>query len=134
MDPPLVAASGSIAGSGPAPGHARGRMASTLHNIEERVEEEIERDAEYVSDKTGLPTSVVIGLFFFIFLLIIGGVGFCAWRFLRKRRVTKDQLKKAQDEEGLVEGEEEPDFMEEEPLKVSGEVGQLDWWNIMWCL
>ena len=98
-------------------------MASTLHNIEERVEEEIERDAEYVSHKTGLPTSVVIGLFLVILLLIIGGVGFCAWRFLRKRRITKEQVKKAQDEEGLVEGEEEPDFMEEEPLKVSRAAG-----------
>ena len=27
-------------------------------------------------------------------------------------------MKKAQDEQGLVEAEEEPDFMEEEPLKV----------------
>ena len=84
--------------------------------------------------------------------VVVGGVGFCIWRFFRKRRVTKeqvgwgcndydhdhdddddydddddgdwqwlvvyDQVKKAQDEQGLVEGEEEPDFLEEEPLKV----------------
>ena len=36
-----------------------------------------------------------------------------------------DQVKKAQDEQGLVEAEEEPDFMEEEPLKVRLELDTI---------
>ena len=34
-------------------------------------------------------------------------------------------MKKAQDEQGLVEAEEEPDFMEEEPLKVRLELDTI---------
>ena len=90
-------------------------MADILH----KVEEEVERDAELVADKTGMPTSVVLGLFLLVAVLVVGGLGACVWRFLRKRRITKDQVKKAQDEQGLVEGEEEPENIDEEPLKVS---------------
>ena len=36
-----------------------------------------------------------------------------------------DQVKKAQDEQGLVEAEEEPAFMEEEPLKVRLELDTI---------
>jgi len=82
-----------------------------------KVEDEVEKDADYVAGKTGMPASVVIGLFLLVVALVLGGVGFCIWRFFRKRRITKEQVKKAQDEQGLVEGEEEPDFLEEEPLK-----------------
>jgi nitrate reductase NapE component len=84
------------------------------------VEAEVERKAEEVADKTGIPTAAVLGLFLLVVVLVIGGVGFCAWRFLRKRRLDKDKVKKAQDEQGLVDEAEEPDFLEEEPIKVTG--------------
>jgi synaptotagmin-1 len=86
-------------------------------NILETVEGEVERDAVFVAKKTGMPTWVVLSLFGVIAVLIVGGLGFCVWRFFRKRRISKEQLKKAHDEQGLVAGEEEPDMLEEEPIK-----------------
>ena len=85
-----------------------------------RAEEEVVRDADYVSEKTGMPAAMVVAIFFVIALLIVGGLGFCVWRFLRKRRITREQIKKAQDEQGLVDEMEEPDILDEEPIKVGG--------------
>jgi len=85
--------------------------------ILERMEGEFHRDTNYLADKTGVPQWAVIGLLGLIVLLVVAGLAFCIWRFFRKKRTTKEQIKKAQDEQILVEGEEEPDLMEEEPIK-----------------
>ena len=112
----------------------------------------IEDTEEDVAD-LACNTSLIVNLQ--VVALVLSGVGFCIWRFFRKRRITKeqvplerlektwkrwgryyrdedkndedvdDQVKKAQDEQGLVEAEEEPDFMEEEPLKVRLELDTI---------
>jgi len=83
-----------------------------------KVEKEVENDAEVVAEKTGLQPWMVLSLFAVVLLVIIGLLGFCIWRFFAKKRGKKDTTKKNIDEEGLVEGEEEIDINEEDPLKV----------------
>jgi len=86
-------------------------------NFLNNMESGVEKETIIVAEKTGLPRWAVVTLFLVIVILIVGGLAWCVWRFFRKRRISKEQLKKAQDEQVLVEGEEEPDILEEEPLK-----------------
>jgi len=83
----------------------------------ERMSGELDRDTFYLSQETGVPQWLVTCLLGLVLVLVVAGLGLCVWRFLRKKRTTKEQIKKAQDEQILVEGEEEPDLMEEEPIK-----------------
>ena len=83
-----------------------------------QVENEIKEDTTVVADKTGLQPWLVLTLVALILLSLVGLIGFCVYRFCAKKRSKKGEVKKNQDEQGLVEGEEEIDMLEEELTKV----------------
>ena len=53
-------------------------------------------------------------MFATIFLLIVGAIGYCAWRFMAKKRAKKDQKQAELDEQAILDMEEEMDVNEEE--------------------
>ena len=89
-------------------------------NVFEAVEHELEEDAEMVADKTGMETWMVFALFAVILLVVVGLLVYCFWRFFAKRRGKKDgDCQKEIDEQAILDGEEEMDVNEDDPLKVS---------------
>lgn len=75
-----------------------------------RLEHAIEDDMAKIATQTGMKTWQVFIVFLVVFLGIAALVGWCAWRFFRKRRKPKEEEKKAtkkDDEDALVENEEE---------------------------
>jgi len=60
---------------------------------------------------------MVMGLIAIILCLAIALIAFCAYRFFRKKRKNKEDTKKSQDEQGLVDGEEDLDINEDEAAK-----------------
>jgi len=92
----------------------RMRFRRQAENVIESLKDEVVDDAGIISDKTGLPTWSVFALFVVIFLVIIGALGFCAWRFLAKKRAKKDQKQAELDEQAILDLEEEMDVNEEE--------------------
>eukprot|EP00092_Neocalanus_flemingeri_P021345 GFUD01023134.1.p1 GENE.GFUD01023134.1~~GFUD01023134.1.p1 ORF type:complete len:426 (+),score=161.42 GFUD01023134.1:54-1331(+) len=87
-----------------------------------RVEEEVKEDTKVVADRTGLEPWQVVALVATILLCLVGLVVFCAYRFCAKKRNKKGEVKKNQDEQGLVEGEEEVDILEEDLTKAPKKV------------
>ena len=106
-------------------------------NILQKIEHEVEEDAEIISDKTGMPTwsggsrvlctfllicyiwcSVsVFVMFALILLLVVGVIGWCAWRLLAKKRA-KPAKQTDIDEQAILDAMEEDLEPTEEELKV----------------
>ena len=57
-------------------------------------------------------------LFAVIFLAVIGIVGYCAWRFLAKKRTKTNQKQQDIDEQAILDGMEEDLDINEEEIKV----------------
>ena len=53
-------------------------------------------------------------MFAVIFLAVIGILGYCAWRFLAKKRTKKDQKQADIDEQAILDDIEDLDINEEE--------------------
>ena len=115
----------------------RVRRQAGEENILERLEHEVEEDAEIISDKTGMPTwsgglreasltsygcgyfplSVFV-MFALILLVIVGVIGWCAWRLLAKKRTKTGQKQQDIDEQAILDAMEEEMDVNEEELKV----------------
>lgn len=55
------------------------------------LEKELEKDVALVAEKTGMATWMVIGLIVVVVLSVVGTIGWCAWRFLKKKRAGKEE-------------------------------------------
>ena len=82
------------------------------------VEDEVKEDTDAIADKTGLQPWIVLLIVSVILVSLVAVTLFCFQRFCAKKRQKKGDGKKNQDEQGLVEGEEEVDILEEEVIKV----------------
>ena len=60
-------------------------------------------------------------MFAAIFLLIVGTIGYCAWRFMAKKRANKNQKQAELDEQAILEAMEEEMDVNEEEIKVKFE-------------
>jgi len=89
----------------------------TEENLFEKIEHEIEDDADIIANRTGLPSWSVFVLFAVIFLAVIGIVGYCAWRFLAKKRTKTNQKQQDIDEQAILDGMEEDLDINEEEIK-----------------
>lgn len=114
----------------------RVRRQAAEENIIQKIEHEVEEDAEIISDKTGMPTwsggsrilyfrfdklavcfvSVFV-MFALILLLVVGVIGWCAWRLLAKKRA-KPAKQTDIDEQAILDAMEEDLEPTEEELKV----------------
>jgi len=81
------------------------------------VEDEVKEDTDAIADKTGLQPWIVLLIVSVVLVSLVGVTVFCLQRFCAKKRQKKGDGKKNQDEQGLVEGEEEVDILEEEVIK-----------------
>eukprot|EP00088_Acartia_fossae_P011171 TRINITY_DN15620_c0_g1_i1.p1 TRINITY_DN15620_c0_g1~~TRINITY_DN15620_c0_g1_i1.p1 ORF type:complete len:418 (-),score=179.51 TRINITY_DN15620_c0_g1_i1:132-1385(-) len=81
------------------------------------IEKEVEKDVDFVASNTGMKPWMVITLAIIAIIVLIGLLAFCFIRFFRKKRKSKEDLKKEADEQGLVDGEEEIDEKDEEAAK-----------------
>jgi len=63
---------------------------SNKKGIGQKIKEEIDHEVDVVADKTGMKGWQVLALFIIVVLAIIGLVGFCVWRFFKKKRKGKD--------------------------------------------
>ena len=85
-----------------------------------------------IASKTGVSHWAVFGTFIVVLLVVVGLIGWCVFRFLRKKRPGDHKKggkgeKGAGDEEGLVDNEEE-DLKEEEAAKPNSEyLGKLQY-------
>ena len=87
-----------------------------------------------LATKTGMSHWQVFGVFILIVLIVVGLIGWCLFRFLRKKRPAdhkkggKGEKGAAGDEEGLVENEEEDLKEEENSAKPNSEyLGKLQY-------
>jgi len=94
----------------------RVRRQAVEENIFEKIEHEVEEDAEIISDKTGMPTWSVFVMFALILLLVVGVIGWCAWRLLAKKRA-KPAKQTDIDEQAILDAMEEDLEPTEEELK-----------------
>lgn len=95
-----------------------------------RFEHEIEEDIDKVAEATGMATWQVAGIIMVLVLAVVGLVGWCAFRFFRKKRKPKEGEKEGKaakdDEDALVEHEEVKE--EEDPKKKETEyLGKLQY-------
>merc|ERR1712088_663329 len=66
----------------------------------------------------GMEGWMVFALFAVILLVVVGLLVYCFWRFFAKRRGKKDgDCQKEIDEQAILDGEEEMDVNEDDPLK-----------------
>ena len=85
-----------------------------------------------IASKTGVSHWAVFGTFILVLLVVVGLIGWCLFRFLRKKRPGDHKKggkgdKSGGDEEGLVENEEE-DLKEDEVAKPNSEyLGKLQY-------
>lgn len=89
----------------------------TGQNIIQEIKSEVERDVDLVADKTGLKGWQVFCIFILVAFGLVGFIGWCVWRFFRKKRrgksdikggdITKDTEDDKDDLQALVTNEEE---------------------------
>ena len=98
------------------------------------VEKEVTEETDAIADKTGLQPWQVLLIVAIILISLVGLTLFCIHKFCAKKRSKKGDVKKSQDEQGLVEGEEEVDVLEEEIIKVWILTKQGSNWNHLFSL
>ena len=98
------------------------------------VEAEVTEDTDAIADKTGLQPWLVLLIVSIILISLVGLTVFCIIKFCAKKRSKKGEVKKSQDEQGLVEGEEEVDVLEEEIIQVRNLAEQGSNWNSLFSL
>ena len=78
-----------------------------VKNIEHKVEDEIKKDVNLVAEKTHMKPWMVLAILGVIVLVIIGLIGWCIYRFFKKKRPKGAEDKDKQDDENaLVDNEE----------------------------
>ena len=98
------------------------------------VEAEVTEDTDAIADKTGLQPWLVLLIVSIILISLVGLTALCIIKFCAKKRSKKGDVKKSQDEQGLVEGEEEVDVLEEEIIQVRNLAEQGSNWNSLFSL
>jgi len=76
-------------------------------SIIKKVEHEIEKDVNLVAEKTHMKPWMVLTIVGVIIVVVLALIGWCIWRFFKKKRPKGAEDKGAQDDENaLVENEE----------------------------
>jgi len=92
------------------------------HTIKEKEEEAV----DFVVDKTGMKPWMVITIVAVIFVSILAGIGWCIYRFMKKKKPkgAEDGKDAKDDEQGLVDGEQ-VEAEEVEPAEQQEEKGRI---------
>merc|ERR1712193_145173 len=76
-------------------------------SIIKKVEHELEKDVNLVAEKTHMKPWMVLTIVGVIIVLVLAGIGWCIYRFFKKKRPKGAEGKDGQDDENaLVENEE----------------------------
>lgn len=83
-------------------------MMDKVKHVPKDIKDEIEKDIGKVAKATHIPTWGVLAIFAVIVLVVIGLIGWCMWRFCKKKRPKGDEKKgpTEDDENALVDNEE----------------------------
>jgi len=92
-------------------------MSRWKRGVVKNIEKEFNKDIDLAASKTGMKPWMVLAIVTVVGVAILGLLGWCIWRFFRKKRTNKEKVATEQDEEGLVEGEEEADVIDDDPTK-----------------
>jgi len=85
------------------------------------IKEEVIKDANILSEKTHIPTWGIFTIFAVIVLVVIGLIGWCAYRFLKKKKPKGAEDKKGEDDENALVDNEEANIEDiEEPEQQEG--------------
>lgn len=102
----------------------------------QHLNKDFNREVGLIAAKTGLKSWHIIAIFVVVALVVLGTVGWCVWRFCRKKRRGKGGGDKGDgslagkdgDEAGLVDNEEEDNKDEEPGAKPTSEyLGKLQY-------
>ena len=65
----------------------------TDKNILDKIKDEVDKDVDLVADKTGMKGWQVLAIFILVAVGLIVFIGWCVWRFCRKKRRGKSDIK-----------------------------------------
>ena len=86
-------------------------------NVGKDIEEELSKDVNLLAKETHTKPWMVLTAISITLAVVVGLLGFCVWRFCRKKRKPEEN-KKDLDEEGLMDLEEEADVNDVDPALV----------------
>ena len=82
-------------------------MLEKVKDFEKDVEKEVEKGVDTIAEKTHMKPWMVLSIIGVIILVIIGLIGWCIWRFFKKKRPKGAEAGDKQDDENaLVDNEE----------------------------
>jgi len=96
-----------------------------VKNIEHKVEDEIKKDVNLVAEKTHMKPWMVLAILGVIVLVIIGLIGWCIYRFFKKKRPKGAEDKDKQDDENALVDNEEANVEEVEEANQEEAKGRI---------
>jgi len=96
-----------------------------VKDIEHKVEDEFNKDVNLVAEKTHMKPWMVLSIIGVIVVVILGLIGWCIWRFCKKKRPKGAEDKDKQDDENALVDNEEANVEELEEAALEEAKGRI---------
>jgi len=102
-----------------------GGFMEKVKDIEHKVEDEFNKDVNLVAEKTHMKPWMVLSIIGVIVVVILGLIGWCIWRFCKKKRPKGAEDKDKQDDENALVDNEEANVEELEEAALEEAKGRI---------
>merc|ERR1712113_1150332 len=97
------------------------KMKTGVKEAPTKIKDEINKDAKFLSEKTHIPTWGIFTIFAVIVLVVIGVIGWCIYRFMKKKKPKGAEDKKGEEDDNALVDNEEANIEDiEEPEQQEG--------------